>query len=215
MRRTVTEKLGQHVDIARQRRGGAGTSSSRNDALLQKLDHVDAVATCRRTRLGVCGVRTKQMIDRSASGRLPTFVEPEAGHHARIIRSPNAGYETWLDRTRHDAGGRPDDVSQPIANIDGTSCLKATADGANSACVRIDQGCADRSSWVQAKFTRSRPGQSCADRRARRDDVGPDSPVVLVCELVEADPLKIWRAPALFVRQEIPFAGHGARRTRQ
>ena len=150
MGRTVAEKFGQHMDIARQSCRGAGASGARNDPSLQELDDIETFAARGATCLGMRRMRAKQMIDGGARRRLPALVQPESGHHAGIIRPPNAGYEARICRRRHDAGRRTHDVSQPIADIDGAARLETSADGADPACMRVDQGSADRRSRTQA-----------------------------------------------------------------
>ena len=66
--RAIAEKFGQYMKVARQLRRIAGAAGPRHDPPLQKLDDFDALAPRGRTRLGVCRMRPKQMIDCGPGG---------------------------------------------------------------------------------------------------------------------------------------------------
>ena len=119
-------------------------------------------------------MRPDQMIDGRPGRRLTAFVEPEAGHHARIIRTPHARHEARLERRRHDAGRRPHDVGEPAAHIDRLTRFDPPSDHAHAAGMGIDQRRADRRAFQQTEIQRGRcrssprPGRCPARRRPCR-----------------------------------------------
>ena len=74
----------------------------------------------------------------------------------------------------------------------------------------VDQRRADRRPRVQAEIARGRFGQAGAQRRAGCGDLLSDFCVAVRRDISKTDALEIAAAPALFVGEEIPFAGERA-----
>src|SRR5258708_34314164 len=86
----------------------------------------------RRDGLAMGGMRFDEMIDRGACGRLPTFVEPEAWHHPRIIGSPDARDEAGCRRRSHDAGRGPHNAAKTPAHTDRLTRFSVSPDRADA-----------------------------------------------------------------------------------
>ena len=155
------------------------------------------------------------MIDGRARRGLAAFVEPESGNHPRIIGTPDARDEARLGRRRHDAGRGPHDVGEPAAHIDRLARFLAPPDRADASGMGVDQRRADRRPLEQAEIARRGSGQAGAERRAGRDDLVSDFRIIVRGEIAKTDALEIAVAPALFVGEEIPFAGQRADRTQR
>lgn len=53
VRRAVADEFGKHMDVAGEQRGTAGVTGARDNAPLEVLDEVDALAARRRVRFGM------------------------------------------------------------------------------------------------------------------------------------------------------------------
>src|SRR5207302_7612721 len=121
------------MDVAGQQRGATGITGARDDAPFEELDDVEPLRARRRARLSMAWMRLEEMIDRRARGGLPALVEPDARHHAGIIRAPHARHEEWLLGRRHDASRRSHDVGEAVADVGRAARFVATADRADAA----------------------------------------------------------------------------------
>ena len=154
------------------------------------------------------------MIDRGPRRGLAALVQPQPGHHARVIRSPDARHEAGLLRRRHDAGRGSHDVGEPPADLDRVAGFRAPADRADAAGMGVDQRRADGRALEQPKLMGGGLRQAGAQRGSRRLDLLADPLVVAAHQVAQADALEIARAPASFVGEEVPLAGERAHRAR-
>src|SRR6476660_8998226 len=92
-----------------------------------------------------------EVIDGRTGGRLSAFVEPEPGHHSRIVRTPDARHEARFWRCRHDAGRGSHDVGKTTVHIDRLTGLPPPADRAYASGVRVDQRRSNRRTLEEAE----------------------------------------------------------------
>ena len=215
MGRAIAQKFGQHVDVARQPRGVAGMGEARHDAALEIVQQLETRGARGLDGLLVGRVRADQMIDRGPCRRLAALVQPEPGHHARVVRPPDAGHEAGLLRRRHDAGRRSHDVGEPPANLDRVAGFRAPADRADAAGMGVDQGRADRRALEQPEFAGGGRREAGAQGSSRGLDLLADPRVIAQRQVAQADALEIARAPASFMGEEVPLAGERAHRARR
>src|SRR5229473_1431325 len=211
--RTIAEKLRQNVNVAGKPCRLARVLRTRDNASLEKFQNFHAAGMRRRGGLVIGRVGPDEMIDGRARRGLTAFVEPESRNHSGIIGTPNARNEARLRRCRHDAGRGSHDVGKTTAYIDRLTRPRAPSDRAHTSGVSVDQRRADGRPLQQTEVARGRFGQTGAQRRAGRDDLLSDFCVAVRRDISKTDALEIAAAPALFVGEEIPFAGERAYRT--
>src|SRR5450755_1508554 len=212
-RRAIAEKLRQNVNVAGKPCRLARVLRTRDNAPLEKFQNFHAADMRGRGGLVIGGVGPYEMIDGRARRGLTAFVEPKSRNHSGKIGTPNARNEARLGRCRHDAGRGSHDVGQTTAYVDRLTRPRAPSDRAHTSGVRVDQRRADRRPLQQTEVARGRFGQTGAQRRAGCDDLLSDLCVAVRRDISKTDPLEIAAAPALFVGEEIPFAGERAYRT--
>ena len=203
------------MDIARQQRSLAGPGEARDDAPLEIVQHLEACGARRLDGLFIGGMRSDQMIDRSPGRGLAALVQPEAGHHARVIGPPHARHEARLGRRRHDARRGSHDVGEAIADIDRPAGLRPPADRADAAGVGVDQRRADGRALDEPEILGGGFRQARAQRGSRYGDVLADPRIVAFRQVAEADALEIVPAPATVMGEIVPFAGQRADRARR
>src|SRR5699024_12539207 len=82
--RTIAEEFRQNMNVAREQRSRTGIAAARQDALLEILDDIDAVALRSGLDFSMGRMRLQQMVDRGAGRRLPAFVERSEEHTSEL-----------------------------------------------------------------------------------------------------------------------------------
>src|SRR5438552_14824566 len=95
------------------------------------------------------GMGPDEVIDGRTGGGLSALVEPEPGHHSRIVGTPDARDEAGFWRCRHDAGRGSHDVRKTTVHVDRFTRLAAPADRAYASGVRVNQRRGDRRTFEE------------------------------------------------------------------
>ena len=165
-----------------------------------------AALFCQRHGLARRRMEGQELVDCGTRRRLAALVQPQARHHGRKIRTPDARHEDRFRCRSHRAGGCTEDIAEIVFR------RTIHTHRPDPASMGIDHARADRCAGGKAKLRSGAFRQAVAERRAGFNDALADARKILVRQNAEADLAEIARIPALFMGEIGPFAGHGAGR---